>query len=473
MKKNKSFIIGISGSSGVGKTSMSNIINLIFDKKEVLVLSGDDLHKWERNDENWNIYTHLNPLANNLEKGYYDLLNLKNGKSIQRSSYNHNTGKFDDSKLINTHPVIIYEGLHSLYDKETLKILDLKIYVDTDDDLTYEWKIKRDVLNRGYSKEDVEKVLERRKKDNKEFILPQKDNADVILKFKKNQKNKIELVYEIINKNIDKDIVRKIEEKYKIISDFLELSTKLSFDINLIQASGGNISIKTNKNIIVKSSGSHLSQVNFFKGFSICKMDKQIPHFDCEDSYNNFLRNLLVNGDENPSMETGFHLTLKDKVVIHTHPIYLNVILCSKESKKIIKELFNDLDYELIDYVTPGYKLTNKLTNTNKSIYFLENHGLIVSGKNISKTLKLLEKINRKCKEWVSKNVENYVDIQKKNVSLHLFPDSVVFEKEMNIFNSLIYNLILKCSLTPKFLTNDEVNEIINLESEKLRKKKI
>ena len=123
-----SFVIGISGPSGVGKTTISYLLSYLFNSDDVLILSGDDLHKWERNDPNWNTYTHFNPDANNLNIGLEHLLNLKNGNSILRKKYNHDTGLFDNEIEIKSKPIIIYEGLHSLYDKNICDLLDLKIF---------------------------------------------------------------------------------------------------------------------------------------------------------------------------------------------------------------------------------------------------------------------------------------------------------------------------------------------------------
>ena len=71
MKLTTPYIIGITGPSGVGKTTLSKLITYLYNIKDTLILSGDDLHKWERNDPNWNTYTHFNPDANNLNIGSF------------------------------------------------------------------------------------------------------------------------------------------------------------------------------------------------------------------------------------------------------------------------------------------------------------------------------------------------------------------------------------------------------------------
>jgi uridine kinase len=357
------YIIGIGGTSGVGKTTIANIISILFKNETFLILSGDDLHKWERNDLNWQIYTHFNPKANNIKKGYDDLKNLKNFSSIYRKKYNHETGKFDEIKLITSKENIIYEGLHSLYDKDTLDLIDLKIFIDTDKDLTEKWKIKRDIKKRGYTEKEVKDIINRRKIDKKKFIEPQKNNADIIFKFYEDNSNKINLDCVFCKPNFI-EISEKIKNIYNINNTFFTLSKILSTDVSLIQGSSGNISIKYDDKLMIKSSGYKISQINLFDGYIICQKFNKQNNFIDENEYNEDVKKNIYHGNGYPSMEIGFHNFLKNKIIIHTHPIYLNCILCSKESYEIINKLFNFLNYEYINYITPGYELAN---------YFIEN----------------------------------------------------------------------------------------------------
>ena len=125
-------IINISGSSGVGKTTIAKILVLVLSEldKKVLHLCGDDLHKWERHDDNWKKFTHLNPTANNINVGRKQIIDLINGKHIKRDVYNHNTGKFTKNCVIDSHDIIVNEGLHALYDKEICELADLNIFVE-------------------------------------------------------------------------------------------------------------------------------------------------------------------------------------------------------------------------------------------------------------------------------------------------------------------------------------------------------
>ena len=149
----KPLLISISGKSGVGKTTISNILSQCLKKDKCVVLSTDDLHKYERTNPVWDNITHFNPKSNNIELGDFHIIQLLKGNHIHRSIYNHNTGTFDPPKLITPKPFIINEGLHSFYSDVMKQKSDFKIYVDTDKELTKLWKIKRDTKYRGKSQE--------------------------------------------------------------------------------------------------------------------------------------------------------------------------------------------------------------------------------------------------------------------------------------------------------------------------------
>tara|TARA_A100001015_G_scaffold86688_1_gene96336 strand:- start:1155 stop:1454 length:300 start_codon:yes stop_codon:yes gene_type:complete len=85
----QSIVIGVSGGSGVGKSFLSNALQRLFGADDCIVLSTDDLHKYERGDTNWQKLTHLDPSANNISVGLSQLRKLKNGQTIERSIYRH------------------------------------------------------------------------------------------------------------------------------------------------------------------------------------------------------------------------------------------------------------------------------------------------------------------------------------------------------------------------------------------------
>jgi len=171
-------VFAIAGDSGSGKSTLGELLKGVFTNS--FMLECDRYHKWERGDKNWDNVTHLNPSANYITKMVGDIFNLKLGNDIYQVDYNHHSGKFTDKQIINSSDNIIVCGLHSLY---TDSIYDLKIFIDTEESLKKKWKIKRDVRDRGYSVQKVLDSIAKRESDFNEFILPQKDNADLIIKF--------------------------------------------------------------------------------------------------------------------------------------------------------------------------------------------------------------------------------------------------------------------------------------------------
>jgi uridine kinase len=176
-------IIGITGDSGAGKTTTTTVIEKIFKFDQKLLLETDRYHKWERGDTNWNKITHLNPNANYLEKLQEDTFNLKIGNEIHTVDYDHKTGKFTPHQIIESKNNILLCGLHTLYHDKLRNIIDLKLYIDTDNDLKKFWKIKRDVYERGYSIEKVIESIKKRENDYNKYILPQREFSDIIIKY--------------------------------------------------------------------------------------------------------------------------------------------------------------------------------------------------------------------------------------------------------------------------------------------------
>ena len=93
--------------------------------------------------------------ANNLELGKKQIFDLLENKTIFRNHYNHDTGKFVNNVEIRPKSVIINEGLHSLHDSYLCDRADLNIYIKTEENLKYQWKLNRDIEKRGYTKEQV------------------------------------------------------------------------------------------------------------------------------------------------------------------------------------------------------------------------------------------------------------------------------------------------------------------------------
>jgi uridine kinase len=219
------------------------------------MLECDRYHKWERNDDNWKKFTHLNPESNFLTKMNQDIFDLKIGNTIYQVDYDHKTGKFTDKEIIDSSDNIIVCGLHSLYTKDE-NIYDLKIYIDTEEKLKNFWKINRDTKQRGYTLEKSLEQIKSRKEDYYKFIYPQRNKSDLIINFyyenlneEEFDENNISLKifiksnYDInflIEKlqNVDLDIIPELKENFYVL-DFKKYKT-----INILNV--GNLPILNN-----------------------------------------------------------------------------------------------------------------------------------------------------------------------------------------------------------------------------------
>lgn len=242
-RKGKSFVIGIAGDSGAGKSKLLEKIEHLFgSEKDVLFIEGDGDHRWARNDDNWEKYTALDPQANFLYRQADNIRKLKRGNHVERSDYNHDTGQFTKQRRVDTKKYIVLCGLHSLYLPALRDELDLKIFIDTDQELRKFWKIERDTKSRGYSKEAIVAQIEKRIPDAEKYIYPQKEYADMIITYfdktlascyVDNHKVSLSVKFEL-NLNIDVEpLLKSFEEygvhpEYRICDDFYH--QEISFD---------------------------------------------------------------------------------------------------------------------------------------------------------------------------------------------------------------------------------------------------
>ena len=203
-----------------------------------------------------------------------------------------------------------------------------------------------------------------------------------------------------------------------------QLSVYCGERFDLTQAAGGNVSVKNDKLMMIKSSGQILSNVSNKTGFTTLNnvnLNKGLKNDVINNIYNN-IENYNIINKKKASMEAYMHSFL-GKYVIHVHPIQVNRILVRKDAEEIIKELFPDSIF--IDYVEPGIELSKKILENiepcivtenrtyDSKVIFLANHGLIVSCDNETSVMCILEEILTKCEKY------NNLDFYKyKNVNL-------------------------------------------------------
>jgi phosphoribulokinase len=175
------FTIGVAGDSGSGKTTFTQGIRDIFGSDLVSTITLDDYHRLDREGREREGLTALNPAANRIDLLEKHLIMLRRGVPIEKPVYNHSTGTFDPPVIFRPTRILILEGLHTLLTPTLRKYLDFTLFVDPARGVKYDWKIRRDMAKRGYSKEAVLGEIVKREPEYERYIAPQKEFADAVI----------------------------------------------------------------------------------------------------------------------------------------------------------------------------------------------------------------------------------------------------------------------------------------------------
>jgi len=179
-----SFVIGIAGGTGAGKTTVSReVADAVGEAVTRIPLDNyyEDLSHLaydERADVN---YDHPSAFEWDLLREHLDLLSM--GQPIDMPQYDfeiHN--RKAETVRIEPTDIIVLEGILSLYDEAIIDMLDLRVYVMTDADVRILRRIQRDVIDRGRDLEGViGQYLETVKPMHEQFVAPTKKHADIII----------------------------------------------------------------------------------------------------------------------------------------------------------------------------------------------------------------------------------------------------------------------------------------------------
>ena len=296
------------------------------------------------------------------------------------------------------------------------------------------------------------------------------------------------------NFNSYTDILKKFKDLEKELDNFVKICNKYGKRFDLVQCGGGNISFKWENVLFIKSSGVHMENMTKNFGYSIIE-NKKLKE-DIENGIFKELTDYSIIKNRKASIETYMHSILKNYTV-HLHPILINKLLVRKDNTILEKKFPEAL---IIDYATPGKNLCKEILKKdykNKRIFFLLNHGIILTADSYEEIEFLLEDILEKLTEFSTIDMEEnsqinicqdiYINkILLTNPELfnkrYCFPDAVVFlEEKYFIDNGKIFikgknlkeireiELILKANLMI-LEGNDEINFLSEKEVEFLKK---
>ncbi|ADK81354.1 uridine kinase [Sediminispirochaeta smaragdinae] len=176
-------VIAIGGGSGSGKTTIVRKISEIVP--DFNFIPQDNYYKSAEyiNNSNITAFNFDHPEAFDNDLLYEHLLALKSGKSIEMPQYDfvHHRRKEETVPLEPKH-LIIFEGIMVFSDAKIRSLFDLKLFVDTPDDIRFIRRLERDVKERGRTVDSViNQYLEVVRPGHYEFIEPTKLYADLII----------------------------------------------------------------------------------------------------------------------------------------------------------------------------------------------------------------------------------------------------------------------------------------------------
>ncbi len=185
MSLNRPILIGITGGTGSGKSTVAKAIFESLPEKNIAIIEQDSYYNEQSHlsmEERMNTnYDH--PLAFDTSLLLNHLNQLLNLRSIYKPIYNfsiHNR----ELETIEVKPkdIIILEGIMILEDQRLRELMDIKIFVDTDSDVRIIRRILRDITDRGRLLESViDQYLSTVRPAHLQFIEPSKRYADIII----------------------------------------------------------------------------------------------------------------------------------------------------------------------------------------------------------------------------------------------------------------------------------------------------
>ncbi|WP_322923927.1 class II aldolase/adducin family protein [Paenibacillus campi] len=198
------------------------------------------------------------------------------------------------------------------------------------------------------------------------------------------------------------------------ITGFVKMSKYAGERFDLIQAGGGNTSVKLdNGQMLIKASGFLLSDVETDKGYATLNHTQIVQALNHPEFANigdkrereafaaELVQAALISKEARPSIETFLH-SLLYKFTLHTHPVVVNMVTNQHDWQERLQQLFAHKAI-YVQYETPGVELAlamqHKLTEYRQQhaddpqLVFLQNHGLIVSANTVDEVLELNEQV--------------------------------------------------------------------------------
>lgn len=190
----KSFMIAITGGSGSGKTTLARALHQKLGEAKATLTTEDNYYFGrEHYGEAALKMSHAeleatfdfdSPANKDMDHLRRDIAAWKRGESVDQPVYafeNHDR-KRDETRRVESRPVVIVEGIHVLSDPSFASLFDLRVFVDAPADLRLIRRIRRDEIERGRSADSViQQYLRFVRPAQIRWIEPARENCDIVV----------------------------------------------------------------------------------------------------------------------------------------------------------------------------------------------------------------------------------------------------------------------------------------------------
>ncbi|TDQ78015.1 uridine kinase family protein [Sphingobacterium yanglingense] len=181
----KPYVMGIAGSSGSGKTFFLKSFLDHFGPDQITLISQDDYYfpaNTKTQEEN-RLYNFDVPSSIDREAFFNDIKDLFNGKTIYKQEYTFNNPSMKPKMLeIKPAPILIVEGLFIFHYQEINDLLNYRIFLDADEEIALQRRLKRDLIERGYDHDDVMyKWINHVVPSYNTYLLPYRESCDRVI----------------------------------------------------------------------------------------------------------------------------------------------------------------------------------------------------------------------------------------------------------------------------------------------------
>lgn len=202
-------IIGICGGTGSGKTTIARAIVDAVGRENVVLVEQDsyyrnlaDMPLDERHQAN---FDHPDSIDSDMLVNH--LVRLKQGLVVEMPLYDFKTHtRSDEIEIIRPKQVVIVEGILIFAEPRVLDLLDMRVFVDTPDDIRFIRRLRRDIAERGRTVDSViDQYYRTVRPMHFEFVEPSKRHADIIIPEGSNTGISVELLCSLVRAELKKE----------------------------------------------------------------------------------------------------------------------------------------------------------------------------------------------------------------------------------------------------------------------------